>query len=89
MTEKKHVEHKAEHEVKHEVKAPKPEPRPVDPLAPEGKTLQSITIGHSGSIHLVDLLFADASHYFIKESHGVFELGGTAEWGTGSVPGGQ
>lgn len=94
MTEKKHIEHESKApahkpEPVHEVKAAKPEPAPVDPAAPEGKTIQSITLRRAGSMHVVDLLFTDGSQYFIKERHGVFEIGGTAEWDTGRIPAGQ
>jgi hypothetical protein len=54
-----------------------------------GKTITSINAFRHGSVEVLDILCTDAVHYFIKSSSGMVEVGGTAEWGTGTKVGGR
>jgi hypothetical protein len=48
------------------------------------KMVKEIVTKHVASMFLVDVQFTDGTHYFIKTSQGVLELGGTADWDTGT-----
>jgi hypothetical protein len=62
--------------------------RPPEPLAPAaptvvGKTIRSLKTYAVASTSVIELLGTDGVHYFIKVRQGVFEIGGTKDWGTG------
>ncbi len=67
-----------------ELTTEKPAPPPA-PKAPTvvGKTIKSLSTYAVASISVIDLLGTDGVHYFIKVRHGVFEIGGTKDWGAG------
>jgi hypothetical protein len=66
--------------------APKPAAIPEVPKAPTvvGKTIKSLTTSQVGSVFLVDLFATDGAHYYIKNKQGVVEIGGRADWDTGT-----
>jgi hypothetical protein len=59
-----------------------PAPRITPPYA--GKTVTSVKTSQIASIFVVDILFSDTTHYFIKNHQGVIEVGGTADMSTGT-----
>jgi len=59
-----------------------PAPRIAPPYA--GKTVTSVKTSQVASIFVVDILFSDNTHYFIKNHQGVIEVGGTADMSTGT-----
>ena len=66
------------------VAAPKP-PRQVPKTgagALVGKTITNVNVSSSGSLHTVELGYTGGS-FFIKVNQGVFEFGGTKDWGSG------
>lgn len=54
-----------------------------------GKTITSVATFKHGSVEVVDILCTDTVHYFIKSRFGQVEIGGTGDWGTGTLVGGR
>ena len=54
-----------------------------------GKTISTISVYRHGTVEVIDLLCTDSNHYFIKCSQGKVDLGGTSDWGTGTMVGGR
>jgi hypothetical protein len=54
-----------------------------------GKVISTVDTYRAGTVEIVDILCTDATHYFIKGSQGLIEVGGTADWGTGTKVGGR
>lgn len=57
-------------------------PQPI-PSPFKAKTIANVSTFKLASIFVVDLLFTDGTHHFIKTKQGLVEHGGTADWGTG------
>ena len=54
-----------------------------------GKTISTVTTFRHGTTEVLDILCTDTVHYFTKFSQGQVEVGGTADWGTGTMVGGR
>jgi hypothetical protein len=66
---------------------PKPAVPPAKPAVKPAlydKTIKSLNAYAVASMTVLDLLATDGKHYFVKVSHGRVELGGDADWGTGT-----
>ena len=49
-----------------------------------GKTISSVQTFQHGSVFVVDMFATDGNHYYIKTKQGALEIGGTADWDTGT-----
>lgn len=54
-----------------------------------GKTISSVNAFRTGSVDVLDILCTDSNHYYIKFSQGKCDVGGTTDWGTGTMVGGR
>ena len=54
-----------------------------------GKTVSTVSTFRHGSTEVIDILCTDSNHYYIKTSQGNVDVGGTPDWGTGTLIGGR
>ena len=53
------------------------------------KTISTITVYRHGVVEVIDILCTDSKHYYIKCQQGQVDLGGTSDWGSGTLIGGR
>ena len=54
-----------------------------------GKTILTVNIYRHGVVEVIDILCTDSKHYYIKCQQGQVDLGGTSDWGSGTLIGGR
>jgi hypothetical protein len=58
-------------------------------LGVAGRTITSMHVFKHGSAEVVDILCGDGLHYYVKFSQGRVDVGGTTDFGTGTLIGGR